>query len=80
VSTAGGDVTLRLPSNHSADINAQLDVSRRARGDYRIYTDFPLSIQEDDDGDITGSGEINGGGDRIDIETTNSDINIESVD
>ncbi|NKB34074.1 MAG: hypothetical protein GKR91_13345 [Pseudomonadales bacterium] len=80
LSTAGGDVTLRLPSNHSASITAELEVSRRGRGDYRIYTDFPLSIQEDDDGDITGRGEINGGGDRIFIETTNSDINIESVD
>lgn len=80
LSTAGGDVTLRLPSDHSASITAELAVSRRARGDYRIYTDFPLSIQEDDDGDITASGQINGGGDRIYIETTNSDINIESID
>lgn len=80
LSTAGGDVTLRLPSDHGADIEVELDVSRRARDDYRIYTDFPLSLQEDDDGDITASGEINGGGDRIFIETTNSDINIESID
>jgi hypothetical protein len=80
LSTAGGDVTIRIPSNHGADIVADLEVSRRGRGDYRIYTDFPLSIQEDDDGDIRGSGEINGGGDRIFLETNNSDINIISVD
>ncbi|MDP6417130.1 MAG: hypothetical protein QGG54_19140, partial [Gammaproteobacteria bacterium] len=59
---------------------ANLEVTRRSRGDYRIYTDFPLSIQEDDGGDIVGRGDINGGGDRIYLETTNSDINIVSVD
>ncbi len=77
--TAGGDVTIRIPSDHSASIVANLDVSRRGRGDYRIYTDFPLTIQEDDDGDIVGRGDINGGGDRIYLETTNSDIHIISV-
>ncbi len=78
--TAGGDVTIRIPSNHSASIVADLEVSRRARRDYRIYTDFPLTINEDDDGDIVGRGDINGGGDRIYLETTNSDIHIVSID
>ncbi len=78
--TAGGDITLRIPSNHNATIVANLEVTRRARDDYRIYTDFPLSIREDDDGNILGRGDINGGGDRIYLETTNSDINIVSVE
>lgn len=77
--TAGGDVTIRIPSDHRATIIADLRVSRRSRGDYRIYTDFPLTIQEDNDGDIIGRGDINGGGDRIILETTNSDIHIISV-
>ena len=77
--TAGGDITLRLPSTIAATIQADLEVSRRGRGDYRIYTDFPLSIREDDDGNIVGSGDINGGGARISLETTNSDIHIVSV-
>ena len=77
--TAGGDVTIRIPSNHRASIVADLEVSRRGRGDYRIYTDFPLTINEDDDGNIIGRGDINGGGDRIYLETTNSDIHIVSV-
>jgi DUF4097 and DUF4098 domain-containing protein YvlB len=76
--TAGGDITLRVPSNFQASIRANLDVSRGSRGDYRIYTDFPLIIQEDD-GDIIGRGDINGGGDRVTLETNNSDIYIESV-
>lgn len=76
--TAGGDITLRIPSNFQASVRANLDVSRRSRGDYRIYTDFPLTIQEDD-GDIIARGDINGGGDRITLRTNNSDIYIESV-
>ncbi|HAG73348.1 MAG TPA: hypothetical protein DCL66_14215 [Gammaproteobacteria bacterium] len=77
--TAGGDVTIRIPSSMSASIYADLAVSRRGRGDYRIYTDFPLIIQEDDRGNIVGQGDINGGGSRIYLETTNSDITILSV-
>ena len=76
--TAGGDITLRVPSNFQASITANLEVSRRARGDYRIYTDFPLTIQERDD-EIIGRGDINGGGDRVSLRTNNSDIYIESV-
>ncbi|MFK7864184.1 MAG: DUF4097 domain-containing protein [Pseudohongiellaceae bacterium] len=77
--SAGGDVTIRIPSNAMASIHADLEVSRRGRGDYRIYTDFPLVIQEDDRGNIVGEGDINGGGSRIYLETTNSDIHILSV-
>lgn len=73
--TAGGDVTVRLPATLGVTINANLEVSRRGRGDYRIYTDFPLTIQEDDD-TIVGRGDINGGGDRISLRTRNSDIYI----
>lgn len=76
--TAGGDITLRVPFNIQASVSANLEVSRRSRGDYRIYTDFPLTIQEDD-GDIIGRGDINGGGDRVSLRTNNSDIYIESV-
>lgn len=73
--TAGGDVTVRIPTTLGVTINANLEVSRRSRGDYRIYTDFPLTIQEDDDV-ILGRGDINGGGDRISLRTRNSDIHI----
>ncbi|MFT4817401.1 MAG: DUF4097 and DUF4098 domain-containing protein YvlB [Pseudohongiellaceae bacterium] len=78
--TSGGDITLRIPSNLSGTVRAELEVSRRSRGDYRIYTDFPLTVQEDDDGDIVGRGDINGGGNPIRLSTNNSDIHIVSVD
>lgn len=76
--TAGGDVTVRIPSDLAATISADLEISRRSRGDYRIYTDFPLTVREEDNR-IIGRGDINGGGDRIRLETTNSDIHIISV-
>lgn len=76
--TAGGDITIRIPSNLSASIDAEIGISRRSRGDYRIYTDFPMTIQEQDR-QIIGRGDINGGGDRITLETSNSDIHIISV-
>ena len=75
--TVGGDIALRVPSSFQARIPANLNVSRGSRGEYRIYTDFPLTIQEDD-GDIIGRCGINGG-DRVSLGTSNSDIYIESV-
>ncbi len=76
--TAGGDISIRIPSNLSASIAAKIGISRRSRGDYRIYTDFPMTIQEEDR-EIIARGDINGGGDRIILETSNSDIHIISV-
>ncbi len=76
--SAGGDITLRLPATVGVTIDSEVEVSRRSRGDYRIYTDFPLSIQEDDRS-IIGRGDINGGGDRISLRTRNGDIDIVRV-
>lgn len=76
--TAGGDVTVRIPSNLSVSIDAEIRISRRSRGDYRIYSDFPITNSEEDRR-IIGRGDINGGGDRITVETSNSDIHIISV-
>lgn len=76
--SSGGDVTLRIPSNHAASIVADLE-SRRGRSRYEILSDFPIEIREDDDGNVLGRGDINGGGDLIYLETTNSDIRIISV-
>jgi len=59
-------------------VDAVLEVSRRGRGDYRIYTDFPLVIEEDES-NIIGRGDINGGGEMVSIRTQNSDINIVRV-
>jgi len=77
--TAGGDIIMRIPANHAATVLADVEVNRSGRGRYRIESDFPITIEEDDDGNILGRGDINGGGDVIYMETTNSDIHIVSV-
>lgn len=78
--SSGGDVIVRIPADHGARIVADLEVSRRGRDNYRIYSDFPITIQEDERGNILGRGEINGGGDPIVLETHNSDIHILALD
>lgn len=78
--SSGGDIELRLPATHPATINARIEVSRRARGDYRIYTDFPLSISGEDEREVLGRGDINGGGDLIRLSTSNGDIRISRID
>ena len=80
LNSSGGDIELLIPASHRADVSVRIEVSRRARGDYRIYTDFPLTISGQDERVVIGRGEINGGGDTINIETTNGDIRIISTD
>lgn len=83
--TAGGDITLYLPEDLQATFNVRLEITRRAWRDYKIYSDFPISIDDDDDSGwrgrrvLRGEGDINGGGDEIRIETTNGDIRIKKL-
>ena len=78
--SSGGDITLTIPAGHAATVNADLRVSRRYRGDYRIYTDFPLTIEDENERRIIGRGDINGGGASIRLSTSNGDISILSLD
>lgn len=77
--SSGGDITIYLPEELAATIDAELRVRRVFGGTYRIYSDFPLSIRGADSRKITGSGEINGGGDLIKLRTSNGDIRINRV-
>ncbi|TFB09217.1 hypothetical protein E3V36_07160 [Candidatus Marinimicrobia bacterium MT.SAG.2] len=82
--TAGGDITLYLPAKLAATFDVELKITRRAWRDYKIYSDFPLSISDDEGGwrgdkIIVAEGDINGGGDRIRIRTTNGDIRIKKI-
>ena len=78
--SAGGDLTLFLPKNVKASVSAKLKLTRNARRDYRIYSDFPLTIKGEDSNLVTADGNINGGGDPIKLETTNGDIYIKMLD
>jgi DUF4097 and DUF4098 domain-containing protein YvlB len=88
--TAGGDVTIHLPENLAATIDAEIRVrdndSGWGRRDYEILSDFDIPVEEDsgkdddrrwrDDSRVTARGDINGGGDRIKLSTANGDIHI----
>jgi hypothetical protein len=74
--TAGGNLTLYLPAELPATIDAQLRIERKVGRDYRIYSDFPVAIQGEGTRLITGKGEVNGGGNLMKLYTTNGDIYI----
>ncbi len=77
--SSGGTITLYLPENIKASVSANLRLTHSARRDYRIYSDFPLTIQGEDSNRIRGKGKINGGGDKVKIGTTNGDIYIKKI-
>ncbi len=82
--TAGGDITVYLPAKLAATFDVELEITRRAWRDYKIYSDFPLRISDDEGGwrnnkIIIAEGDINGGGDKIKIRTKNGDIRIKKT-
>jgi len=93
LTSGSGEVTLGLPSNINASIDATIRITRNGWDDYTIYSDFPIKIQDKRDyedynrrsrrerryREVIGTGEINGGGNIITIRTTNSDIIIRKI-
>ena len=77
--TSGGSITLYISDRLAASVSAELKITRSAKRDYRIYSDFPLSIKGESSNNITANGDINGGGDKITLSTTNGDIHIKIV-
>ncbi|MFQ5865059.1 MAG: DUF4097 domain-containing protein [bacterium] len=86
--TAGGEITLYIPEKLPATILAEIEISDRWE-DYNIYSDFPLTSSEDSKREkrrgrwgrriIRSEGKINGGGDLIELYTTNGDIHIKKL-
>ena len=89
--STGGEVTVYLPEDLAATIDAKVRIGTSGfwkRGDYRVYSEFDLTENNDGSRNPTrarvsarsGSarvwGDINGGGDLIRIETTNGNIKI----
>jgi len=78
--SSGGKRTVYLPATIKASVSARLKISYFADRDYQIYSDFPLSIVGEDSDLITAKGDINAGGDRIQLRTTNGDIYIKKME
>ena len=77
--SSGGSITLHIPKSLAASVSATLKITRSARRDYRIYSDFPLTIKGENSSKITAKGDINDGGDKIKLSTTNGDIHIKML-
>ena len=84
LASAGGAITLYLPENARATVDARIRVQggwRRNREEYRIRSDFKGngSTRNEDDRTITGTYMLNGGGETISLETVNADIEIRKL-
>ncbi len=85
--TSGGEVTLVIPEALPATVQAVLKITERARDRYEIISDFPLTTKEETgegwgrriEKVIRATGDLNGGGDRIELETTNGNIRIRKL-
>ena len=77
--TGSGDVTISLPKELAATIDAELRIEGTVPSDWAIYSDFPIDIREESESRIVGRGEINGGGDPIVLRTKNADIRIKKL-
>ncbi|GJQ21346.1 MAG: hypothetical protein HBSIN02_17010 [Bacteroidia bacterium] len=82
--TAGGRIRLAIPENAKASIEAVIRIegrwgSRKER--YDIRSDFPAATYDkrDDYEEIHATYLLNGGGERIYLETVNSDIEIRKL-
>ncbi len=79
--SAGGEIRLYLPENARATVEARIRIEGRwARGGqkYDIRSDFKLDIHVKDERaeEIRATINLNGGGERISLETVNSNIEI----
>jgi|GEM_PF-242070 DUF4097 and DUF4098 domain-containing protein YvlB len=83
LNTSGGEIDLRLPADVQASISARIRIED-SWDDYTVRSDFKLKITSDVEEtgsrrgrrfeEIVATGDINGGGPLIELETVNGDI------
>jgi DUF4097 and DUF4098 domain-containing protein YvlB len=81
VSTNAGSVELEIPASAKTTIEARIHVQgfwKTASDSYQIDSDFPVKSTSNDEEkhDIVSTYELNGGGSKILLKATNSDITI----
>jgi len=87
MNSSGGNLTLAIPAKLPATIVATIHLQGRSWRDYDIASDFPLTSSKQDEQKgrgrqrkaIVSKGKINGGGDLIQLETTNGNITIKKL-
>ena len=75
--SSAGSIRLTIPEKLPASISAEIVNAGGRWKRFDIYSDFPLTRQEEaGGGSLRMSGDINGGGGEIRLETSNGDIHI----
>ena len=85
--SSGGSLTLYIPEKLPATITAVINIRGASWQDYDISSDFPLTSKKESEEANSGrreeiirsEGKINGGGDLINLETTNGNISIKKL-
>ncbi len=82
--SGGGDIRFYIPETAKANIEATLNLSHSWGNmwkKYKITSDFKANKHEDDEEDESkfASYTLNGGGDKIELETTNGNIEIRKL-
>ena len=82
VRSYGGDIRLSIPKNLPATVRATIETHSGSLEDFELRTDFKLEItkhRERGRGEIRAEGDINGGGDLIELHAVEGDITIRSL-
>ncbi|HEY3172442.1 MAG TPA: DUF4097 family beta strand repeat-containing protein [Thermoanaerobaculia bacterium] len=74
IENGGGDVTLTLPSDFRGDFD--LTVTGADPSEPAIRSDFPEISVSRREGTVRGSGEVNGGGEKVRVQTTSGTIRL----
>ena len=82
--TSNGEVTLYLPENAKADVEASIRIRgwwKQMKDDFEIKSDFTGGTNrfDEDEKEITSRYTLNGGGEQIIISTFNSNIRIRKM-
>jgi DUF4097 and DUF4098 domain-containing protein YvlB len=84
LSSSGGEITLAIPEDAKATIEATIKIQGRwgsRRSEYKVRSDFKADVYEQDDNEreIRATYKLNGGGELIELKTVNSDISIKKL-
>jgi DUF4097 and DUF4098 domain-containing protein YvlB len=82
LATAGGDIRLAIAENAKVTIEATIQVDNAGRLErYQVRSDFKADSYETDKAasEIRAVYKLNGGGDRVILQTVNSDIQIRKL-
>jgi DUF4097 and DUF4098 domain-containing protein YvlB len=86
IESMGGDIELVVPEGLSMAIEIEISYTKNSSRNYKIVSDFPVSVSETPEWDykgnrggrkvITGTGNVAGGKNKITISTVNGDVTL----